>query len=144
MAESITYSINVSVAGGPRVSDSRSVSLEAYDKVNLMVPASTPPSGAGLEANIQPGGQGLAKLLVITASAYEDMSYRINDATTQEIQLDGPQFFSGEGGVGLLYEPPLSDASPAPPTTLFFYNAGSEDVTVEVLVARDAVVPPGP
>lgn len=142
MAESITYSIDVSVAGGPRISQSRTVALEAYDKLKLVIPTGT--SGSGLEVNIQPGGQGLAKLLVISASVYDGLSYKVNDATTGEIQLDGPQFFSGEGGVGLLYEPPLSDASPAPPTKLFFLNASAEDITVEVLVARDAVVPPGP
>lgn len=138
MAESITYSIEVRVAGGPRIFESRTVELEAYDKVNLVVPAST--AAPGLEANIQPGGRGLAKLLVISASVYDGLSYKINDPSTQEIKLDGPQFFSGEGGVGLLYEPPLSDASPAPPTKLFFLNASTEDITVEVLVARDAVV----
>ncbi len=141
MAESITYSIEASVAGGPRISQSRTVELGAYDKVNLAIPAGT--TGTGLEVNIQPGGQGLAKLLIISASAYEGMSYKVNDAGTQEIKLDGPQFFSGEGGVGLLYQPPLSDPSPAPPTKLFFLNTSSEDITVEVLVGRDAIVPPG-
>jgi len=139
MSEKITYSLNIQVTGGPRITASRTIDLEAYDKVTLTVPQKAAPTDPDVELSLQPGGVGLAKFLIIIASSYDKkLTYKINQSDAPEITLDGPQLFTAEGAVGLLYNPPLSDASPAPPTTLYFSNTTAAEVSVQILVGRDA------
>ncbi len=137
MTEKITYSINVQVADGPRISESRTLELEAYDKIHLDLSSDATNE---VEVNLQPGGEGLAKFLVITASCYGDkLTYKVNEAADTNnpdpdlIPLDGPQLFAGEGAVDLLASSPTE-----PPTKFFFTNSTGEDVTIQILVARDA------
>lgn len=126
MAETITYSVSVQVVSGPKISASSSVSVEAYDKTSVTIAA----GDTDTEVNIQPGGAGLASLVVITASEYDaTLTYKVNSDTGTEIELDGPHVLVGAGAVALL------DPAPA---SLFFSNGLTEDVTVSVLVGRDA------
>lgn len=127
MSEKITYSISAQVANGPKISESKTIDLEAYDKTQVIVVD----TASDLEINIQPDGSGLAKFLAITASAYgANLTYKVNSAaSTTVITLDGPHLFVGTGAVGLL------DAAP---TKLFFSNSTGADVTVNMLVGRDA------
>jgi hypothetical protein len=140
MAEKISYSVNVAVAGGPRMSESiREDNLEAYDKLHLLLEKEGPEN---VQVDIQPKseGAGQTKLLVITASFYdESLTYKINNSESDAVVLDGPHFFAGKGAVGLLDRPLPSEQTPAPPVTLYFTNGTTEDVTVEILVAREVI-----
>jgi len=131
MSEKITYSFSAQVANGPRVQESGTLEVEAYDKTQVSVAD----AAADLEVNIQPDGAGLAQFLAITATAYhKDLTYKVNSASSAtEIALNGPQVLVGTGVVGLL------DAAP---TKLFFSNGTGADVTVNILVGRDATPSP--
>lgn len=127
MSEKITYAFSAQVSNGPRVSESNTLQVEAYDKIQVTVVD----TASDLEVNIQPGGSGLAQFLAITASTYDnDLSYKVNSAaSTTVIALNGPHVFVGTGVLGLL------DAAP---TKLFLSNGTGADVTVNILVGRDA------
>lgn len=127
MPETITYSISAQVANGPKISESKALAVEAYDKTQIVVAD----AASDLEVNIQPDGSGLAQFVAITATAYgATLTYKVNSAaSTTVIALDGPHLFIGTGAVSLL------DAAP---TKLFFSNGTGADVTVNILVGRDA------
>lgn len=128
MSETITYSLTVQVVGGPKVSASGTLTPEAYDKIGLTVAK----GDSDKEVNLQPDGADLAELLFIKASSYETpLTYTVNakNAATPKHKLDGPHVLIGAGAVSLL------DAAP---TKLFFTNGGDADVTVDILVGRDA------
>ncbi|MEZ4734083.1 MAG: hypothetical protein R3E79_43880 [Caldilineaceae bacterium] len=126
MPEKITYSLTVQVTGGPKLVASNTLSVEAYDKTQVTVTA----GATDQTVNIQPGGAGLAQFVAITASQYDNgLTYKVNDAGATAIALNGPHTFIGAGAVGLLN---------AAPTALLFGNSTAGDITVDILVGRDA------
>jgi hypothetical protein len=126
VTEKLTYAVSVQVAGGPRISASSTMEIEAYDKIQITLAD----GDSDVEVNIQPDGTGLAQFLSITATGYDDsLTYKVNDAGATAIPLDGPHVFIGAGAVNLL--------DPAPTTLVFSNNTGG-DVTVHILVGRDA------
>ncbi len=127
MAEKITYSISAQVSNGPKISESKLISVEGYDKTQVSVVD----TAADFEVNIQPAGAGLARFLCITSSAYDStITYKVNSAASpDEIPLDGPHLLVGAGAVSLL---------DSEPTKLFFSNGSGADVTIDILVGRDA------
>lgn len=129
MSEVIGISIGIQVVSGPSISESVTKTVDAYDKVDVLVEA----AASDYEVEIQPGGSGQVSFLIIrltSATAYStDITYKVNADTGDAIVLDGPHMFIGAGGVALL------DVAP---TKLFFSNGGATDVTVQVLVGRDA------
>lgn len=125
MAETIKYSLNFQVVGGTSVPISSEIVVDAYAKIQVAVPAST----TDLTINLQPDGANLAKFLLIKSSAYgDDLTYKVNSSTTPII-LDGPHVFIGNGAVSIL------DSSP---TKLLFSNDLTDDVTIDILLGRDA------
>src|SRR5215211_1877760 len=97
----------------------------ASDKISVTVPDAT----SDLEVEIQPGGAGSIKLLVVKSSVYgEDLKYTINADATDHV-LDEPHVLIGTGSVGLYG---------AEPTKLVFDNALGEEAKLQILVGRDA------
>jgi hypothetical protein len=131
MSEKIKYSLNVQVVGGPSVPINGEVAPEAYEKIQIGLSA----GAADKEMNLQPGGNNLANFLLIKASSYNDtdpthtLTYKVNNTGATAITLDGPHIFIGKGAVGIL------DAAP---TKLFFSNSLTSDVTIDILIGRDA------
>jgi hypothetical protein len=123
MSETIRWSVQVRVDRGPAVSVAPAVTVDAYDKLELSVPA-----GATRTAAVQPGTAAQVELLLVTSSRYHDadLSYELGGET---ILLDGPQLFTGAGMLSLFG---------ADPTSMEVTNGLDEDVTVTVLVARSA------
>jgi len=102
MTESINWSLNVQVIGGPKVMASDTKEIEAYDKIEVSIEAET----ADKEVEIQPGGAGRVQFLLIKSDTYsEDLTYKVNELT-KIIKLDALQVFIGNGAVELLTEPP--------------------------------------
>ena len=125
MTETIKYSLNFQVVGGTSVPISSEVAVDAYAKIQVAVPAGT----TDLTINLQPDGDNLAEFLLIKSSVYgDDLTYKVNTSTTP-IVLDGPHVFIGNGAVSIL------DASP---TQLLFSNGLTGDVTIDILLGRDA------
>ena len=128
MTESINWSLNAQVSGGPKVMASDTKEIEAYDKIEVTIEAET----ADKEVEIQPGGAGRVQFLLIKSDTYsEDLTYKVNELTTI-IKLDALQVFIGNGAVELLTEPPEK---------LVFTNDLTTPVSIEILVGRMATLP---
>ena len=126
MAEKIKYSLSFQVVGGATIPVTGEIEPEAYTKIQVDVPA----GASDLITNLQPSGAKLAEFLLIKSSAYgEDLTYKVNTDTATAISLDGPHVFIGKGAVAIL------DSAP---TQLLFSNGLTEDVTIDILLGRDA------
>lgn len=130
MTESINWSLNVQVIGGPKVMVSDTKEIEAYDKIEVTIEADT----TDKEVEIQPGGADKVQFLLIKSDTYssdvEKLTYKVNELTTI-IELDALQVFIGNGAVELLTEPPEK---------LVFTNEFSTPVSIEILVGRMATL----
>lgn len=125
MTESIKYSLNFQVVGGTSVPISSEIAVDAYEKIQVAVPA----GATDLTINLQPDGANLAKLLLIKSSTYGDtLTYKVNTSTTV-IALNGPHIFIGSGAVSILN---------SSPTKLLLSNGLTGDVTIDILLGRDA------
>jgi hypothetical protein len=121
MPEKINWTLNVQVVGGPKVAASDVLEVDAYDKIEAVIPA-----GASATVNVQPSGG--AQFLLITASSYENLTYKV-DASGTTVTLDDPHVLIGSGAVSLLGSTQSQFA---------FSNGSAADVTVNILVGRDA------
>ena len=125
MTESINWSLNAQVSGGPKVMASDTKEIEAYDKIEVTIEAET----TDKQVEIKPGGAGRVQFLLIKSDTYsEDLTYKVNDLT-KIIKLDALQVFIGNGAVELLTEPPEK---------LVFTNDLTTPVSIEILVGRMA------
>ena len=128
MTESINWSLNVQVIGGPKVMASDTKEIEAYDKIEVTIEAGTADNGV----DIQPGDAGSVQFLLIKSDTYsgdvEKLTYKVNELPTI-IELDALQVFIGNGAVGLLTESPKK---------LVFTNDLTTPVSIEILVGRIA------
>jgi len=128
MTESINWSLNAQVSGGPKVMASDTKEIEAYDKIEVTIEAET----TDKQVEIQPGGGDRVQFLLIKSDTYsEDLTYKVNDLT-KIIKLDALQVFIGNGAVELLTEPPEK---------LVFTNGLATPVSIEILVGRMATLP---
>jgi len=130
MSEKIKYSLTVQVVGGTSIPVTGEIAADAYGKIQVAVVA----GASDLEVNLQPGGTKLGQFLLIKSSSYgtaaNPLTYKVNDKTsTTVIALDAPHLFIGKGAVAIL------DSSP---TKLFFSSSLTTDVTIDILVGRDA------
>lgn len=122
MPEKLNWSYAAQVVGGPTVSGSGAMEIEAYEKLTVTVPAN-----GTLDVEILPGGGGSLQLLVMNpATPSEDLSYAIG---SEYVVLDGPHVLIGAGAVGLL-------ASTI--GKLKFKNDSTADVEISILAGRDA------
>lgn len=127
MPETIVLTVSAEVASGPKLKETRTLSVDAYDKISVAVPDGT----SDMEVELQPGGTGSIRLLVIKSSAYGDaLKYTVNADTTDRV-LDQPHVLVGTGSVGLYG---------GEPTKLTFDNAlgDGKEAQIQILVARDA------
>lgn len=127
MAQTLHWSTTAQIPGGPRITTTQKINIEAYDSIKLDVES----GAADMEVALQPGTTDHpVKALVITSDHYSsDLSYKVNDDGNPVIIVDQPQVFMGEGAVSIL--------DPAP-TNLFFSNADAETAAIEILIGRDA------
>ncbi len=132
MSENISWSLNVQVSGGPKISVSQAISVEAYDSIKVTVLGTTPgPADSDKEVEVQPGGVGQVSFLTVTSNRYDSgLTYKVNSNANPSIVLDKPHILAGQGAVGLL------DA--AAPTSLFFSSTIAENAEIHILVGRKA------
>jgi len=121
----ISWSLKVQVTGGPSVAASDTIEVDGYDVLEATVSA-----GGSETINVQPGDD--AQFLLITATSYKNMTYEVDGSGTT-VTLDGAHVLIGEGAVSLLG---------STQNQFEFSNGGTgtEDVTVSILVGRDATV----
>ena len=132
MSEKINWSVSIQVLGGPKISASQTLTVDAYDKIDVVIAD----GASGEDVEVQPGSTGQVQFLLIKSVKYgADLTYSVNAAeadSTKRIKLDSQQIFTGEGNVGLLGTSPQK---------LYFYNSLGEDAAIQILVGRKAVTP---
>lgn len=120
MTENLVWKMTVRAEGGPQLTSSGTLAVEAYDKLSVVVPA-----GGDVAVDLGPAGSGQITCLVIVPSApSDDLSYEVGG---DSIKLDQSQFLLG-GAVNLTGNP----------AGLTLANAGGQDSAVDILVGRDA------
>ncbi|NIM94490.1 MAG: hypothetical protein GTO18_12380 [Anaerolineales bacterium] len=111
MSPNISCSVAVDIVGGPELSITQNIAVDAYDRIDAVVPATTPgvggaastPGKAKLE--VQPGGTGQVQFLLITSSVYDsDLTFKVDGepADPDNRVLDAPLFLMGAGTVSML------------------------------------------
>jgi hypothetical protein len=127
----INLTISTQVRDGISISVAQSVTADAYDTIEVVIPGgdTTTPGTATVE--VQPGGVGQVKFLLIRASEYSDkLTYTISGGASN-VKLDAPHILVGEGAVGLL--------GSAPQELEFSNTLGvGKNVSIAILVARKA------
>ncbi|MFQ5856215.1 MAG: hypothetical protein ACE5LU_11285 [Anaerolineae bacterium] len=130
MAEKINWTLNVQVVGGPKMSASKTMTVDAYDKIEVVISD----GATDEEVQVQPGGSGQVQFLLISSDQYGgDLTYKVNVGTADPIKLDAQQLLMGDGAVGLLG---------AAPEKLLFSNGLGNDASIQILVGRIATTTP--
>jgi hypothetical protein len=136
MPEKINWTITAQVVGGPLITESQALEIEAYDKIQVTIAN----GDSDKEIEVQPGGADKVSFLLIRSDKYNDvdngsvnLSFKVNDSTNDEINLDAPLLLIGNGATGVLVP---GEA----PQKLFFTNSlGTDnDANIEILVGRDS------
>lgn len=133
MATTMKATFKVEVSGAGTSSASHIYEAEAFDKIEVSVPAGALGSPEALEVEVQPGAAGQVELLLISSDTYNDLlTYSVPTGST-DVPLDAPHLLVGAGAVGLLG---------AAPNSITFSNENEAPVEVKILVGRAAVPPP--
>jgi hypothetical protein len=133
MPTNISWKLNVEVQAGPKVIEARIVQVDAFDRIEVAVPDTTASPGE-TEIDIQPGGPGNIKLLLIRSTAYGDnLKYKVHDTGADERVLNDAIFLTGKGNLDLL------EGGTDPFDKLFVTNTTGNSVVLEIIVGRTAV-----
>jgi hypothetical protein len=127
MTQKISWTLNVQVVGGPRIPDSQTIEVDAYD----MLEVSIEDTAADKEVQLQAGASGV-KFLPIKSDVYGDkLTYKVHHGAgaTGPIKLDALQLLIGSGAVGLLGKAPVK---------VLFSNTQGKAASAQILVGRDA------
>lgn len=78
MSEKINWSFNIQVVGGPKLSESQTMEVEAYDKIQVTVED----GASDKKVELQPGASGQVCFLMISSDQYEGdkLTYKVNDS----------------------------------------------------------------
>lgn len=131
MAQAINWTLDVQIVGGPSASATSSLSVDAYDRIDVVIPGGNSGTPGTATVDVHPGAAAKVKFLLISSDRYgEELTYDVPGGATN-VKLDSQQVLIGEGAVGLLR---------AAPNTLEFSNEMGEgnDALVTILVGRDA------
>ncbi|MEA2464050.1 MAG: hypothetical protein QOJ98_1797, partial [Acidobacteriota bacterium] len=121
----IKYTVDIQVAGGPRLNFSDTLTVDAYDRIDVVVPGAD--ADAETVVDVQPGAQpGAVKLLLVKAKPASDSITFANGSA--DVGLQNTVLLSG-GAVGILADVPQQ---------LTFKNGSGADATVMIFVGRDA------
>ena len=128
MPTSVEWKLNTGIAEGPQFALTGAVQVDAYDRIAVTVPTSA--AAAEVEVDIQPGGAGRVRLLLVRSSTYGDnLRYKVHDTGNPDRALNDALFLVGAGALELL-EAPLDK--------LLVINTLGRPATLEILVGRQA------
>jgi hypothetical protein len=130
----LNFTIAVSLSGGPSMNiNGAQRPVEAFDKLDVELPAGP---GSDTTVDLQPGdAQRIVLLVVRSTPAHEDISFVASDGTADSdspLTLDQPQTFLGSA----------LELFGVAPRQLKFTNDTNQVAVVEILVVRNAKVPP--
>lgn len=127
MSHSIAWKFQIQAAGGPTLAASSTLSMDAYEKTQVILSSGDTDKVVSLAAN--------AALLIVSASAYTDsvpahqLSYKINNAGSAIVL---------PSALILIGKPAVDQFAQAALTSLSFTNGLDNDVVIDILTARDA------
>jgi hypothetical protein len=124
MPISINHTFSARVNGGPSLVESSTLDYDAYEVIQVTIPA----DGTDVDVNLSADSGAL--LLAIMSTAYDDIKYDVAGGGS-DIVLDGPHILIGAGIISLL------DAAPG---QLTFSKGSGDDAFVTILVGRDATL----
>jgi len=132
MSENIVLSATITIPNGPKMPLNRTLTVEAYDKIDVTVPSGT----TDMTVDLQPSAAGQVLLLLVTSDWYgATLSYKANSAAGNPYTLDEPHLLTGKGAMAML-------ESSAAISKLLFSNTtagpSAKDAKVQILVGRDA------
>jgi hypothetical protein len=130
----IEHSFTVRVGDEVYIADERTVPVDGYGKFEVSVPkqetgtpgAATLTDVLPVDEDATPPDTSAIRCLVITADAYEDLSYSVDGGSTFR-GLDQPIVLTARGAI---------DSFGIEDDHINFENAGSEDRTIRVIVGR--------
>jgi len=136
MASTLKAILRVESSGLSTTSATHEISAEAYERIEVTVPAAAGGADGTLTVDVQPGGAGQVRLVCITASAYPtaadgsaELTYSVDGGDA--VDLDAPLLLVG-GGIRTL----LGNVQ-----QVVFTNASAAEVDVVIVVGRDATPP---
>ena len=133
MAAAMKATFKVEVAGASTMSAVYTLQAEAFDRIDVTVPAEASGTPGSVTVEVQPGGAGQVALLFITSASFPhasdgspELTYDVDGGGDRS--LDGPLLLAGPGSVELL----------GAVNQIVFSNASDTDLAVHILVGRDA------
>jgi hypothetical protein len=125
MPETIRSVVQASVDGGPSLSATPSIQVDAYDKLSVVVGAADGATPGEAIVDVQPATAAKVELLMVTSSRYDDteLTYTVG---SRAVELDTAHLFSG--AMVKLFD---SD-----PKQITITNKLDTPVTISVLVGR--------
>jgi hypothetical protein len=134
MSQSLTWSLNVAIVNGPQFSEAKTLTFDAYDKIDVSLPAGTVNGDAVTPATqtveVQPGAAGQVQFLLLVSSVYDaNLTYKVDGG--QALKLDAPLMLGNSGTVTLIG---------STQNKFVFSNAVSPvtPVSISILVGRKA------
>ncbi|MDD3872961.1 MAG: hypothetical protein PHE01_01815 [Methanosarcina sp.] len=130
MPEYLVLKADIKIPNGPSMTLNRTLELDAYDKIDILVP--TGQAGENKLIELQQSEETKIKFLLIKSDFYgKELSYKVNKESTTFV-LDEPLVLTGKGAISLFG---------AVPKKLYFTNSTSgneaKDIRIEVLVGRN-------
>lgn len=130
--EKISYSVTVQITGGPSVAIAGVIEVDAYEKIDMTVPAKVAAVNGKADVTVSPGDLDQTKLVIITASSKDGtLSFKTTAAGAVDVPITGPLTMFGGTACSLLG---------AKPDKFTFTNTAAVAATVTILVGRKAVV----
>jgi hypothetical protein len=127
----INYSVTVQVVGGPSLPIAGVLEVDAYEKIDVAVPAKAGAADGTADVTVSAGDLAHTKLLVMTASTQDgSLKFKTTAAGAAAVPLTGPVTLIGGTACSLLG---------ADPDTLTFTNSAAAVAEVTILVGRKAV-----
>ena len=118
---------SVVVPNGPKALIKTTITVEAYDRVDVLLPAGSDK----LEIEAPPGSADTTLFLLIGSDWYgPELSYQLDSGAGVSFVLDAPLLLAGKGAVSFYYS--------QKPKKLLFKNTKDKDANIPILVGRDA------
>ena len=126
MATTVKWSMNIAAVGGPQLSPSGTLEVEAYEIINIKVEK----EAENLQVDLNPTGAELA-ILAITADRYDEpLTYDTSSGPNPAYTLNNPHLMFGEASLITFSSGTVS---------LFFTNPSTtKDKNLTIFVGRDA------
>jgi hypothetical protein len=136
MKEILNCRISLQVQGGPSLGEVQNVKVDAYDKLEVDVPAKVGQTDESIVVGLQLADTSKLSFVLIKSSSYEGISAESHPVAPEgqpvpaaiTISLDGPLMLIGQGACKLLGNNLA---------TLTFKNSTDSPANIQMVIGRD-------